>query len=306
MRWCAVGVTAAMSFALPAHADRATADELAAQAAKLASSGDYAGAAVKFRAAFAADPRPELTCNIGVAYYKRADLPRADRYLNECVKTGGGLDAAFLARVHSALEVVESDLLARDVTPLDLDVEPQTATLELDAWPDEPIIGPHRVWVEYGHHVLTIEAPGFVTQTVDLDATSHAPVVRRVVLVPVQAETHPVAMLPVAPTRQDRGTPRLAEGLLVTGGVLAVAGVVLHVSAAEVRSDLETSSVNRYDDNVSKFELLRALAITSYALAGVTAGIGGYLFYRHSRERGPIVGATVAPGLAAISVEWRQ
>jgi hypothetical protein len=295
-----------MAFAAPARADRATADQLAADATKLASSGDYAGAAAKFRAAFAADPRPELTCNIGVAYYKRADLPRADRYLNECVKTGGGLDPAFLARVHSALEVVERDLLARDVTPLDLDVEPQSATIELDAWPDEPIAGPHRVWVEYGHHVLTIEAPGFVTQTIDIDATAHAPVVRRVVLVPVPVESPPVTILPVAPKREERRSPRLAEALVITGGVLAVAGVALHVAAAEERTDLETSSTAQWDAHHVAFEGLRAAAVTSYVLAGVTAGIGGYLWYRHSREQGPMVGATVAPGLAAISIEWRR
>jgi len=61
-----------------ATADPATAEQRAAEAKDRATHGDLPGAAAKFREAYAADPRPDLICNVGIAYYKAKDLPRAD------------------------------------------------------------------------------------------------------------------------------------------------------------------------------------------------------------------------------------
>jgi hypothetical protein len=292
----------------PAAADRATADQLADDASKLAASGDLAGAAAKFRAAFAADPRPELVCNVGVAYYKLTDLPRADRYLNECMKTGASLDAAFLARVRAALDSVEAGLLAQQVAPVDLDVSPATATIVVDAWPDEPLVGAQRVWVAYGHHVITVRAADRVAQTIDLDAASHAPIVRRIELAPIDRpqSTTPAVTTPPPPLAiTPPPPPRLAEGLLVAGGALALAGIGLHVATEAERGDLQTTGAS-WDQHVGAFEHLRDATIACYALAAISGGIGGYLLYRHGREQGPAISAAIAPGVAAIAVEWRR
>src|SRR5688572_14838155 len=45
-----------------------------------ARAGDYAGAIVLFKQAFALDGRAEYACNVGVAYYKARDLPRAQLF----------------------------------------------------------------------------------------------------------------------------------------------------------------------------------------------------------------------------------
>ena len=72
-----------------ASADRAAADKLASDAAALAGQGKLSEAAAAFRAAYAEDPRPQLICNAGVAYYKASDLPRAAYYLEQCRAIGG-------------------------------------------------------------------------------------------------------------------------------------------------------------------------------------------------------------------------
>ncbi|HEY1552014.1 MAG TPA: hypothetical protein VGG28_29510 [Kofleriaceae bacterium] len=307
---CSTAAIVVAGFVAPSFADRATSDQLAADAAKLAASGDLAGAASTFRAAFAADPRPELVCNVGVAYYKLADLPRADRYLNECIATGGALDTAFLTRVRTALDSVESGLLAHALAPIDLDVSPATAIVVVDAWPDEPLVGAHRVWVAYGHHNITVRAPDYAAQTIELDVTSHAPIVRRVVLAPNVAAPPPISIIappttPATSAPAPSSSPRLAEGLLVTGGVLALAGVGLHVATEVERSDLQTTGTS-WDDHVGAFEHVRDATIACYALAAITGGLGGYLLYRHHGEHGPTLGAAIAPGMAAIAVEWQR
>ncbi|MEO7097427.1 MAG: hypothetical protein ABI175_29470, partial [Polyangiales bacterium] len=47
------------------------------EAERLGKAGDVLGAAAQFRAAFAADPRADLLCNVGVAYFKaKTEMPR--------------------------------------------------------------------------------------------------------------------------------------------------------------------------------------------------------------------------------------
>ena len=91
-----------------ASADPAVADKLAAEAATKADHSDFPNAATKYREAYAADPRPDFMCNVGIAYYKAKDLTRAERYLEQCEQIGKALDAKFLdsvAKVHKAVNL---------------------------------------------------------------------------------------------------------------------------------------------------------------------------------------------------------
>ena len=76
-RWL---LTAVLSVApVQALADPAGAERAVAEAEAMAERGDLVGAAVRYRDAFRKHPRPDLMCNVGVAYYKAKDLPRAHR-----------------------------------------------------------------------------------------------------------------------------------------------------------------------------------------------------------------------------------
>src|SRR5439155_1719800 len=111
-------------------ADPAAADHAAAEAAAAAARKDFAGAAAKFREAYAADPRPQLMCNVGVAYFKagKAELPRAHRYLEQCLQGGQSLDAKFLANAAQVDKAVTDQLAAGDFAPVDVVVQPAIAT----------------------------------------------------------------------------------------------------------------------------------------------------------------------------------
>src|SRR4029078_3092935 len=81
------------------------ADALQAEAEALATAGKYVDAAAKYREAYAIDSRADLLCNVGVAYYKADDRPRADLYLGQCLTQSGSLDAGFAAQVRTVLGV---------------------------------------------------------------------------------------------------------------------------------------------------------------------------------------------------------
>jgi hypothetical protein len=308
--WERAVVAIVVCAASPAGADTTAASQLESEATAAAAAGDYATAAAKFRAAFAADPRPELQCNAGVAYYKLGDLARADRYLGDCVERSSGLAADFVARVHTALAAVEDALHGRDATPVDIAVEPATATVTVDLWPDEPFVGSHRVWLGYGHHQLSIAAPGYATQSVGVDAQSHAPVAVHVVLdrlPPPPPVTRGLGLTtagaPATPT------PAIAKVLVFGGAGLAVVGVGLHIATEHFRDQLsEATTLKQYDNNTGAFEALRAATISCYAVAAIAGGVGGYLWYRHhrAREHGPAVGVTVLPSGAGVGVSWQR
>jgi tetratricopeptide (TPR) repeat protein len=306
--WERAVVAIAMCVASPAFADGAAANQLESEANAAAAAGDLATAAAKFRAAYAADPRPELQCNAGVAYYKLGDLARAERYLGDCVERSSGLSAEFVARVHSALAAVEDALHARDATPVDLAVEPATATVTVDLWPDEPFVGSHRIWLAYGHHQVSVAAAGYATQAVGVDAQSHAPVAVHIVLDKLPPPPPVPGGIGFTATRAQP-TPTIAK-LLVFGGVgLAAVGVGFHIGAYEERNKLYDATTRAgYDANVGTFQALRDVTITCYAAAVIAGGIGGYLWYRHHRaqEHGPSVGVAVVPGGAGVGLTWQR
>ena len=297
---------AALAFAASsARADRAAAAPLEAAADAAAGSGDFATAAADYRAAFAADPRAELECNAGVAYYKLRDLPRADRYLAECVAHATELSTEFVAHVHAALAAVESALLVGDVTPVDLAVSPPTASVVVDLWPDEPIVGPHRVWLAFGHHQLAVSAPGFVARSIAVEATGREPTAVRVQLDPVPPVVAFVARPAASPPPRSTAA---ARALVYGAAAVAVVGIGFHLAAYDVRGKLETTSQS-WDANHGAFEALRAVTIGCYAAAVIAGGIGGALWYARrdrARERAPRIGIGVAPGAAVVGVTWQR
>ncbi len=170
--------------AVQADADPGAADQATADAQARAAKGDYIGAAAKYREAFGAEPRPELLCNVGVAYYKAKDLPRAQRYLEQCISIGTSLDAGFITNVKKVLAAVDAMLAKGSFTPVDLLVQPPSATTSVEGGVpfDEPILGSRRVWFPYGTYHVVVHAEGHVDRTLEIEAKDHAAVPMRVAL----------------------------------------------------------------------------------------------------------------------------
>jgi hypothetical protein len=184
-----------------ARADTAAANRAAAEADALARAKDFRGAAAKFREAYAADPRPDLICNIGVAYHKAPDLSRAHLYLSRCLERGSALDdSKFLDVVRTTMSRIEAALRAGSYTPVDIVVEPRIATVAIDAFAaDETFDGGRVVWLPYGNYRVTVRADGYRAQTVAVTAKDRAVHPLRVTL-----EHEPVVVVPPSSTDRDR------------------------------------------------------------------------------------------------------
>lgn len=163
--------------------DRAAA--LADEADARARAGDYVGAAALFRQAHAIEPRPEYQCNVGIAYYKAKELPRAQLYLGVCLTRGSHLPEAFVAQVRAALAAVEDRLRKGDFTPVDVVVAPASAEVSVSSFAaGETFVGARTLWLPFGAHTLEARAEGYVTGTVELTLDSRAAVTAALTLEP--------------------------------------------------------------------------------------------------------------------------
>ncbi len=278
-----------------AHADGDASDKLASDARALADSGNFAGAAAKFREAYAADPKPELMCNVGVAFYKAKDFPHAARYLDQCVATGATLDANFISTVRTVADAVDQKLRADNFTPIDLVVEPATAgtIVEYNAHADEPLLGSHRAWVPFGHYKLTIHAEGFADKVIEGTATSHDAIAARAkldaaaVVRPPDLKPDKVYVdRPVVVHDRSYTAPILATTIAGTSGIVALS---LYIYARKRANDAGNEILmNEYLRLVSSSHNWQHASWVVGGVAGVAAVASGYLWW-HARH-----GTTVA------------
>jgi hypothetical protein len=308
------------------------ADEALAQAEAAAKQGDYVAAAGKFKLAHSIDPRPGLICNVGVAYYKAKQLPRAQLFLNRCLERGTALDPKFVDSVRTVLKSVETALRAGEFTPVDIVVEPASATVTVRAFgDDEAFIGSRVVWLARGKQALIARAEGYVDQTIEIDATGRDMQPVKITLQRKPAEpiaigggTAPdtgsaaprdtgsgaprdsVAPPPVAPpavVEVDRPSkvPAIAASA-VAAGALALA--ILSYQRAHDRAELAAFAITRdaYDDDKSAVKTWNGLMLTGTALGIASAGIAGYLWSRALRS--PAVELQATGSSVAISGRW--
>jgi tetratricopeptide (TPR) repeat protein len=281
-----------------AHADPQAADRAADEATSLADKGQFAPAAMKFREAYRADPRPELMCNVGVAYYKAKDLTRAQRYLEQCVQIGASADAAFIANVKQVLQTLDASLHAGEFTPVSFLIEPENATIAaVGNEPfDEPILGSRVVWFPYGAWTVTIHAEGFADQKLAIDAHAHDTISKSVRLAPAVAAPPPA---PIIVTK----TPVPAHSHAAPIAASVITGVIGAASLAFIGiSRLQASNANTamlYPDYQSKADSAKTwqkVAIGTAIAAGIGAGVSAYLWVHALRVDVEPHGATVAIG----------
>ena len=318
----AVVVIFLAALALDAAADPSAADRAVAEAQTRAANNDFLGAAAKYREAFTAEPRPELMCNVGVAYYKAKDLPRAQRYLDQCISIGTSLDRAFIDNVKKVLAAVEAALAKGSYTPVDLLVQPTSTTTTVEGGVpfDEPLLGSRRVWFPFGHYRLTVHAEGHVDRVIEVDAKDHAAVPARISLerAPVEpvspaqgsatgsaepagsgsaaagsgsaqgsgsAETTETGSGSVTITPAPLHRPSIVAPIVATAASVGVGAAALgfYLGARSAAQDAgKTGDSMKYADLVDKAQLRQHISWILGGVAGAGAIVSGFLWYRYA------------------------
>jgi len=309
-----------------AFADSSTAERAVAEAQTRAANNDFVGAAAKYREAFKADPRPDLMCNVGVAYYKAKDLPKAQRYLDQCLSIGTSLDRAFIDKVKAVLVAVESALAAGNFTPVDLLVQPPAATTSIEGVFDEPILGSRRVWVPFGKYKLTVHAEGHVDEVIDVDAKDRTAIPARFTLEPAPPPIETgsgsaqgsgsgsdasaagsgsaiAAPQPPPPPRKPSLVPPIVATAASVG--LGVVGVGLFVNALDYADQAGKANTRpKYDDLVETARSRQHLSWVFGGVAGVGAVVSGILWYRYASAPHVEVLPTASGGAITLSGRW--
>jgi hypothetical protein len=203
----------------PSDTPAAAALSKAREAGERARAGDYAGAVHLFKQANVLDARPEYACNVGIAYYKARDLPRAHYFLDGCLATGGDLPPDFLASVRRVFTTVEERLRAGDFAPVEIRVSPPQARVIVSSFAsDEPITSGRRIYLRVGQHLLLATANRHETRQIAIDLFNTDPRYVEMVLEPFPVEAPALAPAPTAapaPAPRIAMPPRVASAPLV-------------------------------------------------------------------------------------------
>jgi hypothetical protein len=294
VKWVGLTIAVVAALARPVHADGNEADRLAGDAETLAKKNDFVGAAGKFKAAYAADPRPALICNVGVAYYKAKELARAHLFLNRCLERGTALDAKFVDNVRAVLKAVETSLRSGEFTPLDIVVEPASATVVVQAFgDDEAFIGSRVVWLTSGQQTLVGRAEGYSDKIVQVDATGHDLQPVRVALErkPVDTGTQTTTTTGTTgirtappPRAEPRYKTRSKVPAIAATAVTATALAFTIVAYGNAHDSAERSGFaltqSAYDADVRAVDKWNTIMGASATLSVIGAGLSGYLWSR--------------------------
>lgn len=308
--------------ASPAYGDSA------ADAQAFAARGDYLAAALKYREAYREQPRADLMCNVGVAYYKAKDLPRAHRYLDQCLGIGASLDPAFITNVRKVLTAVEQKLAGDKFKPLNLVVQPDTATIMVSgAVHDEPFVGSRRIWVPFGTYRVTVHADGHTDQVLEIVADTTQPLEQSIKLAPI-AKVEPVptdtkqrpedkpdttvTAPPVAITREAPPSyqrPSLLAPIVASAATGTLAGLAVGFYFSARSEAVEAGAAQDMETYEGRADAAHNRQYISWALGGVAVGgavVAGVLWYRRYKSPSRVdVGASASANGAAISFSGR-
>ncbi len=279
-----LGLIAILAAPMSAVADPAQ-DAIAA-AQGFVAAGDFVNAAAKYREAYAADPRPELICNVGVAYVKAKDLSRAQLYLSRCLERGT-FDAKFTTDVHAAMTAVDSQLRAGDFTPIDIQVQPAGAAISISGFAkDEGFVGGRVVWLPFGTHVIHASLEGYTDGSVEVTAATHATTAATIALVRtpgavvVPQPPHPPPPRPHVVSRPPASPVPAIVATGVTVGAVVVAGFALHFSRAHADLGQFALTPTAFAADRSSVDHYNSMMALASATAIVGAGLSGFLWYR--------------------------
>ena len=296
-------------------------DNPLAEADARAKKNDFVGAAAQFKLAYARDPRPELICNVGVAYYKAKELARAQLFLSRCLERGSALDAKFVDNVRVVLGSVEASLRQGDFTPVDIVVTPPGATVAVDAFgKDEAFVGSRLVWLPFGKHRLDAHSEGYSDHTTELEAKARDVVHLKIELQrsttvetpppkvepPIAPPTPASTPAPSRPSKVQR--PSLVLPIATSAATVAAATfVVIAFGRAHDAADRAAFAVSPdvYQDDVTRTSNWNTIMGASAAVALIGAGASGYLWFRATHRASPVEVEPTSGGVAfRFSARW--
>ena len=296
-----------------AAADPATADRDSAAADALVTAGEFAKAAIKFRSAYAQDPRPPLICNAGVAYYRAKDLTRAHYYLTRCLALRDRLEAGFLARLTTAIAAVTAKLEAEHYPRIELAPDPADATVTVVGTSspfDEPVVA-GIVWVPPGRYTLTFHAAGHADKSHAVEVKPDQTITENIQLAattrePAPIDTKPADTRPHLPPaiRSETPAPRSRTPAVVTSiatGVVGIAAIASYAYASHEAS-VAGSATTQPDYDAARSSAL-SYQHASWVLGGLTGAsaiVSGILWYLAVTGPSLEVHATPSGG----SVSW--
>ncbi len=297
-------------------------DNPLAEAEARAKKNDFVGAAAQFKLAYARDPRPELICNVGVAYYKAKELARAQLFLSRFLERGSALDAKFVDNVRVVLGSVEASLRQGDFTPVDVVVTPPGATVTIDAFgADEAFVGSRLVWLPFGIQKLVARSEGYEDRITELDAKARDVLHLNIEMKrrPTTVETPTTVEPPVAPpppppptTTPSRPSKAARPSLVLpiaTSAVTVAAAtfVVIAFGRAHDAADRAAFAVSPdvYQDDVDRTSNWNTIMGASAAVALIGAGASGYLWFRATHMASPVEVEPTTGGVAfRFSARW--
>ena len=280
--------------------------------------GDYIGAAGRVSCGVCARPaRAELICNVGVAYQKAHELPRAQRFLAECIRRGTALDEKFMAAVHTAVAAIDGDLRTGSFTAVNIVVEPEGASVTLSDFGDaERLVGSQLVWLPFGSHELVAKLDGYRTETrtiaipdkTTVEVTLHRTreCFRRAAAVDhvdAAADPRPGG----APRSRESSARRSTVGAFsITGVARVLATIGTYLVARHDIDGVDTTGMrSTYDsESATANHWTTAYEVTAIA-TGVAAIVTGYLWYATRTPPTVELGIAPTPGGATTMLTGR-
>ncbi len=126
-------------------------------------------------------PDPGARCALGAVYAQRADLPRAQLYLDTC--DDAAIEPEIADAVAHARAEVGKKLRASELSRLTIETNPPGMIAETDALPGERVMTPATIWVRAGSYhvraaseVASLDGKA-ITNTVDIAAYSSGTIV---------------------------------------------------------------------------------------------------------------------------------
>lgn len=302
-----------------AAADPEEARERAAQADTAAAAGDNDRALALYKQALALHDAPRYRCNVGIAYYKVKDWPRAHLFLAMCLAHTAELEAAAVSQMGRAYAFAERQLAAGAYGQVAVHTSvPAVVTVSAFA-DDESFPSPRTIWLPHGEHSIVARAGGYHEATADVTAGASASRVDLELAEKPAPKAEPDAGPPrepppdavprvpeprprqrTEPAAPDRTRAWIAFG--VAGAALASGGL-FHGLALDAKRDAEAhgpgSDFNRAD---RRFKRHRIAALAGYAVALTAAAAGVYLWPRAAET--PTVSLSLDASGASVAASW--
>jgi hypothetical protein len=237
--------------------------------------GDYAGAYESFNKAHELIPTPHAEYWMAMSLYKHGQESAATSALQAFVDNpdAGKVGEEKMEEARKAL----AELKAKQPGELNLVTTPAGATVMVDgeAQPGET---PMVLNLKPGTHKLTISAPGYETQQIQVSITGGSRADQNVELAAKAAAPEPVAgpppaepdPLPASPPERESRSNVPAYVTLGIAGVAAGVGTFFGIKALSAKSDYDDNATTESADDVERNALIADMAFGVAITLGVT------------------------------------